>query len=343
MRPRIRLTNTLLELTLRCNMHCIHCGSAAGTQRGDELTLEEWKTACNSLADLHCKTVTLMGGEPLVYKNWLTIAEHVRNLDMNFTLMSNGYLIDEHVIEQLRRLEPYGVAISIDGGSAQTHDAIRGIPGSFDRCLHTLQLLRDANLPTTVVTTVHKQNFHDFPLLRDRLVDTGVAWQLQLGTPFGRFPAQLALSPEEFYAVGIYIASTRKQFSTKRLPVTGAHCMGYYSKHLPNLMLSPWTGCLAGLNVLGIQSNGGVKGCLSLTDEFIEGNIRTQTLESIWSNPQKFPYTRGFSTHDLTGECQVCRHGNRCRGGCASASVSFTGKPHGDTYCLHLIENSMNI
>ena len=34
--------STLFELTLRCNMRCIHCGSSAGSQREEELTTDEW-------------------------------------------------------------------------------------------------------------------------------------------------------------------------------------------------------------------------------------------------------------------------------------------------------------
>jgi radical SAM protein with 4Fe4S-binding SPASM domain len=324
-------------------MRCIHCGSSAGYKREHELSTNEWIHVCNQLADLDCKQITLMGGEPLVRNDWYTIAHHVRNRGMNLTIMSNGFLVNKGVINQLRTLEPYAVAISIDGAKAETHDSIRRIPGSFKRCIEALDLLINANLPTTVVTTVHKMNLNDLRLMRDFLLNKGIAWQIQMANPFGRFPNNLTLSLEEFYAVAMFIAATRKQYSIKKMPITGAHCIGYHSSVLPNLMIGPWKGCYAGMNVLGIQSNGGIKGCLSLPDNFIEGNIKETNISEIWNRQDTFDYNRNFREVDLKDYCRICKYGSRCRGGCISASTSLVGKIHGDPYCLYRIEKEMII
>lgn len=335
---RYGLTHTLFELTLHCNMKCIHCGSAAGNQRVEELSTQQWMNVCDQLTQLDCKQITLMGGEPLLRSDWYSIARHVRNHNINLTIMSNGFLINPNVIHQLRTLEPYVIAISLDGATPKTHDAIRGMPGSFERCIHSLKLLREANLPTTVVTTVHKRNLQDLKKMREFLLNKQIAWQIQMGTPFGRFPKTLTLSPEEFYAVAMFIAATRKQYSIKELPVTGAHCMGYRSSVLPNVMMGPWKGCYAGMNVLGIQSDGGIKGCLTLPDEFIEGNVKDVNVVDLWNGENSFRYNRNFRKENLNGSCRVCKYGSSCRGGCLASSISFTGGINGDPYCLHLIE-----
>lgn len=336
-----KLFHTLFELTLRCNMQCIHCGSAAGTQRIQELSTTQWLSVCDQLTRLNCKQITLMGGEPFLRNDWYTIAQHVRNQNMNLTMMSNSYVINDRVIRQLRTLEPYVVAISLDGATSETHDTIRGIPGSFDRCISCLDSLRKAGLPTTVVTTVHKKNVHELKKMRELLLNKQIAWQIQMGTPFGRFPTTLALSLEEFYGVAMFIAATRKQYSIKELPVTGAHCMGYHSSMLPNVMMGPWKGCFAGMNVLGIQSNGGIKGCLTLPDEYTEGNVKDVSIIDVWNNVHSFQYTRNFQRENLNGACRLCDYGNRCRGGCLASSISFTGKPYGNPYCLRRIERDI--
>ena len=319
-------------------MNCIHCGSSAGTKRNQELSASQWMSVCDQLAELSCRQVTLMGGEPLVRDDWYDIAQHVKHRGMKLTIMSNGFLITKTIINQLLSLEPYVVAISLDGATAQTHDSIRGISGSFERCLETLRLLRDAGLPTTVVTTVHKRNVQDLRQMRQHLLNKGIAWQIQMGNPFGRFPKELSLSLEEFYAVAMFIASTKRNYSLKELPVTGAHCMGYHSSVLPNLMVGSWKGCYAGMNVLGIQSDGGIKGCLSLPDAFIEGNVLSNRISEIWEEPHAFSYTRDFQHTALVHYCKECRHGDTCKGGCLSGSISFTGLMHGNPYCLHRIE-----
>ncbi len=335
------LTSALLELTLQCNMQCIHCGSSAGLRREHELSTNEWRNVCVQLSALGCKHVIFTGGEPLLRDDWCDIARCAREYGMKFSLLSNGLAINEDTVHRLQALEPHAVAISIDGATPETHNAIRNVPGSFQRCMSALRLLQAAGVPTSVVTTVHKLNVKELPQLRERLVDTGTAWQIQIGNPMGRFPRDLTLSKEEFYAVALFIASTKKQYSYKEMPITGAHCIGYHSHVLPNVSLSPWDGCHAGINVLSIQSNGDIKGCLSLPDEFIEGNIRNSHLEDLWDTPESFRYNRSFTVNDLHNGCRDCTHGKNCKGGCLSTSLALTETSHANPYCLHRIEEDI--
>ncbi|HUT00260.1 MAG TPA: radical SAM protein [Candidatus Thermoplasmatota archaeon] len=333
--------STVVELTLKCNMRCMHCGSSAGEDRKNELTFKEWVNVFTDVAELGGKLITLMGGEPFLRKEWYEIAKKVKELGMNVIFMSNGYCIDDEIISKMRKIEPHTVAISLDGATAETHDLIRGVKGSFEQCQDVLKSLRDADFPTTVVTTVHKRNYKELPQMREFLVNKNIAWQIQIADPIGRFPKNLHLSLEEFYSVALFIASTRQQYSLKEMPITGAHCIGYNSQMLPNITLSPkWTGCQAGLTALGIQSDGGVKGCLSLPSSFVEDNVRERSLINIWNDPEFCLYTRQFKTEDLNGDCIDCKFGKRCKGGCNAVSTSITGKVHCDPFCLYLIERS---
>lgn len=333
--------NVVWETTLQCNMKCMHCGSSAGIKRVKELTTMESIKLCNELSRLGTNLITMMGGEPFLRKDWNDIARHVRDLGIELTIISNGFLINEKVISRLSRLNPYTVGISLDGGKADTHDSIRGIQGSFERCIKSLELLRDANIETSVITTVHKQNLLELPIIRDLLLNRSIAWQIQMATPIGRFPESQMLSKDEFYSVALFIASIRKNYSTKELPVLGAHNFGYHSKILPNIMLFPWFGCQAGLTTLGIQSDGGVKGCMSLPDMFIEDNIRNRSIVDIWNDDNIFSYNRHFKEENLNGECKICKYGSRCKGGCLTVSISLTEKNNCDPYCLYLIEKEM--
>lgn len=319
----------------------MHCGSSAGQKRKKELTTKQGLQLCDDLHALHTKIISLMGGEPFLRDDWSVFAHHIRNLGMNVTLMSNGLIIDTPIIEELLTLDPYAVTISLDGGKAKTHNATRKEKTSFEKCMKSLTLLTEAGLPTTVITTVHKNNYKELPIIRELLVNRGIAWQIQMATPVGRFPKDLMLSKEEFYSVALFIASTRKHYTVKELPLMGAHNFGYHSHILPNIMLFPWIGCQAGITALGIQSDGGVQGCLSLPDTFIEGNIRTRSIIDIWNDPESFAYNRKFKPKDLQGECINCKHGNRCKGGCLTVSTALTGNNHSNPYCLHLIEQDM--
>lgn len=335
--PRIGL----YELTLRCNMNCIHCGSSAGQKRTKELTTEEWNNVTKQLADLNCKEITLLGGEPFLRKDWYEISNEIKNYGIKITYMSNGLLVNENTIEKLGKIEPKVISISIDGATKETHDKIRRVKGSYDKCIEVISNLKKAGMNTTVVTSINKLNFQELPELKSMLLNKGIVWQLQIAIPLGRFKKELSLSKEEFYAAAIFIASTRKKYSIKELPIIGSHCFGYYSKKIRNVMIFPWNGCQAGISTIGIQSNGEVKGCLSLPQEFIEGNIRDNLISDIWQKPGFCSYNRDFKESDLNNSCIGCKYGKKCRGGCLGVSIGVTGKSNGDPYCLKTIEKEI--
>jgi len=330
------------EITLACNMKCMHCGSAAGKIRSNELTTEEALVLCEELKKLGTGLVTLIGGEPFLRKDWYKIAQKIKDLGMDLTIISNGLIIDKKIVTQLKKLNPYAVAISLDGATSETHDSIRGVKGSFDKCISCLKLLKEFGLSTSVITTLHKRNVRELTKIRDLLLNRGIAWQIQMAGPTGRFPKKLLLSKEEFYSVAMFISSSRNQYSIKELPIMGAHNFGYHSHILGQIMITPvWKGCQAGITTVGIQSNGNIKGCLSLPDNYFEDNIRNKSLTDIWNDPTFASYNRKFKKEDLKGGCMNCQYGKSCKGGCSTVSTSLTGELHCDPYCLHLIEKEI--
>ena len=330
------------ELTLTCNMRCMHCGSSAGDTRTDELTTREALDLCSQLQELHAKYINLTGGEALLRRDWYEISKEIKDRGMEVSVLSNGLALNEKIISELRTVGVYAIALSLDGGKPETHDRIRGVPGSFEKCLAGLEALKKENLPATVITTVHKGNIKELPLICDRILGKTKAWQIQIAVPIGRFHKDFILNTEEFYAVALFIAAMKKRYSVKELAVMGAHSIGYHSQLLRNTMVSPvWKGCQAGISVLGIQSDGSIKGCLSLPDSFVEGNIRQRQLADIWEDPSAFSYNRNCSRSDLNGQCASCRFGKTCKGGCTTVSASLTGTPHNDPYCLFFLEKKM--
>ena len=333
--------SVLYELTLGCNMRCIHCGSSAGIDRSKELSTEEWNKVTKDIYDLGGRYITLLGGEPFLRKDWYEISKTVRDYDMNLTIITNALLIDEDTIKKLRKLDVYSVAVSLDGATSKTHDKIRKVKGSFKHCKKAFDMLSEAEISTSVITTLNKLNFEELPKMREFLLDKNIAWQIQIAVPIGRFPRDLMLSAEEFYSAAMFIAATRKKYDLERLPILGAHCFGYHSQYLPNINIVPiWKGCQAGVSLMGIQSNGGVKGCLSLPDEYIEGNIRKKSLVDIWNAPGFAAYNRNFNKENIGKNCSSCKYLKSCLGGCMSVSTSITEIAHNDPYCFKLIEES---
>jgi len=335
--PDYKLGCAVWETTLACNMKCSHCGSRAGKARPNELDTGECIKLCEDLAQVGCGTVALMGGEPLVREDWVKIASCVRDLGMDLSIVSNGLLMDEY-IERLTALAPKVVGISLDG-LEKTHDGIRR-KGSYKAAMKAIKLLRDANIQVTVITTVSKTNFNELTGMKDLIYKRGVNWQIQVAMPMGNFDREHLISDEDYYAVAMFIASQRIKHPFDDLPVIGAHCFGYHSKILPDS--STWKGCTAGISSVGITSDGGVVGCLSMgNDRYLEGNIRERSFVDIWKDPNSFSYNRNFTLKDLGENCSRCKYGDSCKGGCNSMSQNLADSIHDDPYCFKRIEEEI--
>jgi radical SAM protein with 4Fe4S-binding SPASM domain len=324
------------EITLKCNLRCSHCGSLAGLPRANELTTKECFRLCEELAELGCEDLSLMGGEPFLREDWFSIAQCIKNLGMNLNIVSNGTILERY-IEKISQLKPKVVGISLDG-LKKSHEKIRG-KNTFEKTLKAIELLRERKIQTTVITTVSKINFKDLPQMKTLFYKKGINWQIQLAMPFGNFQKEKMLSKEEFYATALFIAKERIENSFKDLPVIGAHCYGYYSKILPGCSFE---GCCAGISSLGITSNGGIVGCLSMgNDRFVEANIREKSLKEIWENPNNFSYNRKFDKNQLGPNCKDCKYGPVCKGGCNAMSYNLTEKFHNNPYCFYTIEEKI--
>jgi len=333
---RLKNSCAVWEITLKCNSKCIHCGSRAGSARSDELNTEEALELVNELHLCGYKGVALMGGEPLVRKDWYEIAKEVKKYKMDLTIVTNGLNVVDH-IQKLKNLDVDCVSLSLDGGIPETHDYLRGIKGSYNKTISAINTLQREKLPITIITSVSKINLKEIDMIKNLILDKNISWQIQLSIPLGRFPKELVISREEYYTLAMFIAINVRKYSYRRLPVIGAHCFGYFSRYIPNIGLVPWVGCQAGYSVLGIQSNGNIKGCLILPDEFIEGNIKTQSLKEIISRPHAFRYNRKFEKKDLSSYCKNCDMRSECKGGCLGTSRAINSQEA--PYCLRAIEN----
>jgi radical SAM protein with 4Fe4S-binding SPASM domain len=101
-----------------------------------------------------------------------------------------------------------------------------------------------------------------------------------------------------------------------------------------------FTGCQAGQYVMGIESDGTVKGCPSLpTAPYVGGNVRTLALEDIWSaqgvSGEAMKFTRERTREELWGFCAGCYYADVCRAGCSFTAHSTLGRRGNNPFCYH--------
>ena len=328
------------ELTLRCNMRCLHCGSRAGTAREDELSLDECLDIAQQLIDMDCEEITLIGGEVFVHKDWHIIARKFIDAGVKANIITNAFLLGNRQMAQLKQSGIEIVGISLDG-MEKTHNKIRGNEKSFQKVLEAFKKLKDAGYKIAVITTILKDNFEELEEIYSLLVENNVdLWQLQLASPMGNASDNndILVSPDKVHEITKLISDKK---NLGKIFVIGGDNVGYFNKYENNIRLEEgedicFDGCYAGLYVIGLDSVGNVKGCESLySDKFIEGNLRENSLKEIWNRPGAFAYNREFKPEMLEGHCKGCDMGPYCAGGCRQLSYFSSGHYYDNKYCCY--------
>ena len=129
------LNSVLLELTYSCNLHCTFCYNDLNL-RGRRVQLEGYKTLLDDLADMGVMSLTLSGGEPLMYQHFFELGAYAREKGFVIKVKSNGIPLNLRNAQRLRaEVDPYVVETSMHGARAESHDRLTQVPGSFDRLL----------------------------------------------------------------------------------------------------------------------------------------------------------------------------------------------------------------
>ncbi|MCB9751966.1 MAG: radical SAM protein [Myxococcales bacterium] len=330
------------ELTLRCDQPCRHCGSRAGAARPDELRGREALEVVEQLAAMGAREVILIGGEAYLHDDFLPIVRALKGAGVRVGLTTGGRGITRALADEMAAAGLHLASVSVDG-LQPAHDLIRKAPGSFDGAIAALAHLRAAGLAVGANTHINRVNAPDLEALYELLRDAGVrSWQVQITAALGRAadrPAML-LQPYDLVTVAPRVAALKRRAFKDGMILMPGNNLGYFGPEEALLRSlhegggDHWQGCQAGRLVLGIESDGAVKGCPSLqTAAYVGGNLRERTLREIWTDAPELAFTRARTTEDLWGYCKTCPFAQVCLGGCSFTAHALFGRPGNNPYC----------
>lgn len=345
---------TVWELTLRCDQACRHCGSRAGRAREDELGTEEVLALGGAIRALGGREITLAGGEAYLRSDLLVIVRQLADLGLRVSVLTGGRAFGPELARGLKAAGATTLAVSIDG-LADAHEALRGVPGGWRAALDALDAARAAGLRLAANTQVNRLNLHQLRDLAALLRDRGVrGWQVQITIPMGRAAdhPETLLQPWDMLELVETLADIQRAEIARAaaegdvaMNVSGADDVGYYGPHEAVLRSPPggeaahWWGCQAGRYVLGLEADGHVKPCLSMTSGAYRcGSTREQPLPEIWRSAPGLERHRARCVEDLWGACRTCYYADICLGGCPATAHAFFGRAGNNPYCWHRAE-----
>ncbi len=329
------------EITLACDLKCHHCGSRAGRRRQNELTTAECLDVVEHLARLGTREISLIGGEAYLRRDWTKVIAAIRSHGMYCAIQTGGRNLTPKRLAAAVEAGLQGVGVSLDGLEA-SHDAIRGVRGSYARAIDTLRRAKAAGLNISVNTQIGAETMNELPELMEIVLATGAKqWQIQLTVAMGNAVDNdhLLLQPYKLLELMPLLAKLYVEAASRGLLMTMGNNIGYFGpyEHLWRGFGDErvhWTGCSAGQTVLALEADGTVKGCPSLaTVGFAGGNVRDLSLEQIWASSPEIHFGRLRSVEDLWGFCRSCYYADVCRGGCTWTSHSLLGRPGNNPYC----------
>ncbi|MDR3748384.1 MAG: radical SAM protein [Acidobacteriota bacterium] len=156
------------EVTKGCNLRCIHCrATATELMSPSDLPTEKALNIIDQIADFGNPILVLSGGEPLYRRDIFELADYATKRGLRVALATNGTLVTKEVAQKIKDVGFKRVSISLDGSDAATHDAFRGIPGSFDAALYGMKNLQAVGVSVQINTTIARHNAHQLPAVLD--------------------------------------------------------------------------------------------------------------------------------------------------------------------------------
>jgi radical SAM protein with 4Fe4S-binding SPASM domain len=161
---RIPITGTI-EISRRCPLACAHCYnnlpmSDRAAQLG-ELTFDEHCRILDEISEAGCFWLLFTGGEIFARKDFLEIYTYAKKKGFLITLFTNGTLITPKIADYLSEWPPFSIEITLYGRTKATYEKLTQVPGSYDRCIRGIQLLKERGLPLKLKTVGVSINKHE--------------------------------------------------------------------------------------------------------------------------------------------------------------------------------------
>lgn len=154
------------ELTPFCNFNCVMCyvhlNEEGAKKQGRVMSADEWLEIARQAKEMGTLEISLTGGEPFVHPQFWQIYSELNRMGFLITILSNGSLIDEAAIEKFREYGmPYRIKLTVYGASNETYLKTCGLPDGFTRVSRAIDLLKEAQVPLILTSTIVKENAED--------------------------------------------------------------------------------------------------------------------------------------------------------------------------------------
>lgn len=320
-RPALRQVDAPLHMvyyaiTDGCNLRCPYCYASSEKRLPGELDTTASLDLVDQIADLGAELMVFTGGEPMLRRDLFAVAGRAREHGMQANIITNGTLI--RTPDHARRVaETFGtVTVSMDGGTAETHERTRG-KGTFAKTVAALRMLNAQGVRPIINHVVTQENVGVLSDLGDLLRDIDVRQVRMMhhsGLGRGAHDGD-SFGWREYQQVYRFVwTDPRARNMLPDGPLGQRSCETRIN-------------CGMGGTEIYVNSLGDVYPCKLVTGrEHKAGNIRQAPLRELFASPVLADLRSNavFAGENLT-DCRRCYIRGVCAGGCRAYHMAQTG------------------
>lgn len=300
------------ECTLRCNLHCRHCGSDCKVKNEQQdMPREDFFRVLDSVArrcDPHQVFVVVSGGEPLMRDDLELCGRGIYERGFPWGMVCNGLYLTPERFRALVDAGLHSITISLDGLEAD-HNWMRGHRDSFRMVDQAIDMLVSSGILFDIVTCVNQRNYAKLDDIKEYLISKGVRrWRVFSIFPVGRAADDplMRLTDEQFRGMFDFIKRTRQE-GRIRVDYGCEGFLGNYEGDVRNHFFA----CQAGVSVGSVLIDGSISACTSIRADYHQGNIYQDDFMDVWENRFQPYRNREWMRKD---ECADCKYFRYCRG-----------------------------
>lgn len=243
-----------LELTYRCNLHCVHCYTDPFNRTDlleKELHFEDWLNLFDQLASAGILWITFTGGEAAIHPRFRELYAEAKKRGFILSLFTNATVITESLADFLAEDPPFTIEVSLHGADSKVFDRVTQVSGSFRYFDKGIRKLIDRNLPLEIKTKAMSVNRGELQPIADYVKSLGLK-QTVYTSLYPRLNKDTSslnfrLTPQEIMEI---------EYGTSVFDVEKASCT-QSSKEVPDRMFR----CGCGTNSLTIDPYGYLRPC----------------------------------------------------------------------------------
>jgi radical SAM protein len=285
----------------------------------------------------------LTGGDPLMRPDLFDLLDEARKLGIGVSITPAATpALTRDVLVRLKIHGVEGLGLSLDAATAELHDSIRGVPGTFDRTLQAMRWAQELEMPLQVNTLIAAETVSALPAVYELLKSLGVArWSLFFLISVGRGKVLQPLAPEEAETlmgwiyrtsrVAPFVVATTEAPSYRRVALETMRIEGMNADEIKRSGAYRSFGIRDGHGIVFVSHTGEI--CPAGFLPLVTGNIRHDSLVDIYRNSPTFQSLHDPATFE--GRCGVCQYHMLC-GGSRSRAFEATGDAlAADPLCTH--------